>query len=292
MTTTQDRTRGPRKARRTARKARRTIAALLALALAVLWAFAVPGLAGAARGAGATASVKPTVVLVHGAFTDASSWTGVIERLQRAGYTVLAPADPLRSVTGDGTYIASVLASIKGPIVVVGHSYAGMVITNAAAGNPHVKALVYVSAYIPAVGESAVKLTGQFPGSELTSALQQVPFEDGGTKGVDLYLKPASYRQVFLGSTVSPARAAVLAAEQRPLTYAAATQPSQKAAWKTIPSWDLISMQDQIIPPAAQVFMAHRAHAHVVEVNSSHASPIVHPAAVAALIMQAAAKVG
>jgi pimeloyl-ACP methyl ester carboxylesterase len=235
--------------------------------------------------------VKPTVVLVHGAFTDASSWAGVIGRLQHAGYTVLAPADPLRSVTGDARYIASVLAGINGPIVLVGHSYAGMVITNAAAGNPNVEALVYVSAYIPAVGESAVKLTGQFSGSGLTSALQEVPFDDGSTTGVDLYIKRSSYRQVFLGSTVAPAPAAVLAAEQRPLTYAAATQPSEQAAWKTIPSWDLISMQDQIIPPAAQVFMAHRAPTHIVEVNSSHASPIVHPAAVAALIMQAAAKV-
>jgi pimeloyl-ACP methyl ester carboxylesterase len=285
MTTRQQTTPGPR-------RARRSVAAILAPALAVLCAFALAALAGAARGAPATARVKPTVVLVHGAFTDASSWTGVIGRLQHAGYTVLAPADPLRSVTGDARYIASVLAGINGPIVLVGHSYPGMVITNAAAGNPNVKALVYVSAYIPAVGESAVKLTGQFPGSGLTSALQKVPFNDGSTKGVDLYIKPSSYRQVFLGSTVSAARAAALAAEQRPLTYAAATQPSEQAAWKTIPSWDLISTQDQIIPPAAQVFMADRAHAHIVEVNSSHASPIVHPAAVAALIMQAAAKVG
>jgi len=123
---------------------------------------------------------------------------------QDAGYPVLAPADPLRSVTGDARYIASVLASIKGPIVLVGRSYAGMVITNAAAGNPNVKALVYVGACIPAVGESAVKLTGRFAGSELTGALQQVPFNDGSTKGVDLYIKPSSYRQVFLGSTVSP----------------------------------------------------------------------------------------
>jgi pimeloyl-ACP methyl ester carboxylesterase len=285
MTTRHERTPGSRRTRRSA-------AALLALALTVLCAFAVPGLAGATRRATATARVKPTVVLVHGAFTDASSWTGVIKRLQHAGYAVLAPADPLRSVTGDARYIASVLASVKGPIVLVGHSYAGLVITNAAAGNPNVKALVYVSAYIPAVGESAVKLTGRFPGSELTSALQEVPFNDGTSKGVDLYIKSSRYRQVFLGPTVSPALAAVLAAEQRPLTYAAATQPSEKAAWKTIPSWDLISLQDQIIPPAAQLFMAHRAHAHIVKINSPHASPIVHPAAVAALIMQAAAKVG
>jgi pimeloyl-ACP methyl ester carboxylesterase len=281
MTTRHDMAAGPR-------RARRSVAALLALALAGLSAFAAPGLAGAARRAAATARVKPTVVLVHGAFTDASSWTGVIERLRHAGYTVLAPADPLRSMTGDARYIASFLASVKGPIVLVGHSYAGMVITNAAVGNPNVQALVYVSAYIPAVGESAVELTGRFPGSKLTSALRQVPFNDGSTNGVDLYIKASSYRKVFLGSTVSPGLAAVLAAEQRPLTYAAATQPSETAAWKTIPSWDLISMQDQIIPPAAQVFMAHRAHAHIVEVNSSHASPIVQPAAVAALIMRAA----
>lgn len=270
---------------------RRVSAVTLAAACAAVCAFVVPGMAWAARQAVASAKVKPTVVLVPGAFTDASSWTGVIARLERAGYPVLAPADPLRSLSGDSTYIASVLASVKGPIVLVGHSYAGMVITNAAAGDPNVKALVYISAYIPAVGDSAVKLTGQFPGSKLTSALKQVPYADGTSRGTDLYINPTSYRQVFLGPTVPAGLASILAAEQRPLTYAAATQPSAKAAWKTIPSWDLISEQDQIIPPAAQLFMAKRAHAHMTEVGSSHASPITHPAAVASVIMQAAATV-
>jgi pimeloyl-ACP methyl ester carboxylesterase len=263
----------------------------MALAIAASCAYAVPGIAGANRPAAAAAKAKPTVVLVHGAFTDASSWTGVIDRLQHAGYPVLAPADPLQSLSGDAQYVASVLASVKGPIVLVGHSYAGMVISNAAAGNPRVKALVYISAYIPAVGDSAVKLTGQFPGSHLTSALEQVPFTNGSTKGTNLSIRPSSYRQVFLGPTVPAGPASALAAEQRPLTYAAATQPSAKAAWKTIPSWNLISKQDQIIPPAAQLFMAHRAHAHIVQINSSHASPIAHPAAVAAVIMRAAATV-
>jgi len=155
---------------------RRTGTVLVVLALAALCAFAVPGMAGAARPAAVTAKAKPTVVLVHGAFTDASSWTRVIERLQHAGYSVLAPADPLRSLSGDANYIASVLASVKRPVVLVGHSYAGMVITNAAAADANVKALVYISAYIPTVGESAVKLTGEFPGSQLTSALEEVPF--------------------------------------------------------------------------------------------------------------------
>jgi pimeloyl-ACP methyl ester carboxylesterase len=267
---------------------RRAGTVLVALVLAALCAFAVPAMAGAARPAPATAKAKPTVVLVHGAFTDASSWTGVIERLQHAGYPVLAPADPLRSLSGDSKYIASVLASVKGPVVLVGHSYGGMVISNAAAGDTSVKALVYISAYIPAVGESAVKLTGQFPGSQLTSELEEVPFTDGVSKGTDLYIKPGSYRRVFLGPTVPAGLASALAAEQRPLTLAAATAPSAKAAWKRIPSWDLISKQDQIIPPAAQLFMARRAHSHVVQINSPHASPITHPAAVAALIMRAA----
>lgn len=268
---------------------RRVGAVLLALAaLAAMWAFAVPGMAGAARPAAASAKAKPTVVLVHGAFTDASSWTGVIERLQHAGYRVLAPRDLLRSLSGDSKYIASVLASVKGPVVLVGHSYGGMVITNAAAADASVKALVYVSAYIPAVGESAVKLTGQFPGSQLTSALEEVPFTDAVSKGTDLYIKPGSYRRVFLGPTVPAGLASALAAEQSPLNLAAATAPSAKAAWKRIPSWDLISKRDQIIPPAAQRFMAHRAHSHIVQINSSHASPITHPAAVAALIVRAA----
>ena len=271
---------------------RRTGTVLVVLALAALCAFAVPGMAGAARPAAVTAKAKPTVVLVHGAFTDASSWTRVIERLQHAGYSVLAPADPLRSLSGDANYIASVLASVKRPVVLVGHSYAGMVITNAAAADANVKALVYISAYIPTVGESAVKLTGEFPGSQLTSALEEVPFTDGVSKGTDLYIKPGSYRRVFLGPTVPAGLASALAAEQSPLTLAAATAPSAKAAWKRIPSWDLISEQDQIIPPASQLFMAYRAHAHIVEINSSHALPITHPAAVAALIMRAATTVG
>jgi pimeloyl-ACP methyl ester carboxylesterase len=287
MTKRQANTRGSRQ-----RRAGTVLVALaLALALAASCGFAVPGTAGAARPVAATAKAKPTVVLVPGAFTDASSWTGVSERLQHAGYPVLAPADPLRSLSGDSNYIASVLASVKGPVVLVGHSYAGMVITNAAATDANVKALVYISAYIPAAGESAVKLTGQFPGSQLTSALEEVPFTNGSTKGTDLYIKPGSYRRVFLGPTVRAGLASALAAEQSPLTLAAATAPSAKAAWKRIPSWDLVSEQDQIIPPAAQLFMAHRAHSQIVEINSSHASPITHPAAVAAVIMRAAATV-
>jgi pimeloyl-ACP methyl ester carboxylesterase len=182
-----------------------------------------------------------------------------------------------------------VLAGVKGPIVLVGHSYAGAVITNVAAGNPNVKALVYVSAYIPAVGESAVDLTGKFPGSQLTGALRQAPYTRAdGTQVTDLYLKTSRYRQVFLGPTVPAVAASVLAAAQRPLTLGAATEPSANAAWQTIPSWDVISTKDLIIPPAAQRFMAKRAHAHTVEVPSSHASPIARPAEVAATIERAA----
>jgi pimeloyl-ACP methyl ester carboxylesterase len=232
-------------------------------------------------------SVKPTIVLVHGAWADGSSWDGVTRRLLRDGYTVIVPAVPLRSLSGDAAYIASVLSSIKGPIVLVGHSYGGAVITNAAADNPNVKALVYIDAFVPDVGESVLDLAAKNPGSGLPAAITEVPYQQGAQgSGIDVYIKTADYHAVFAADV--PARqAAIMAATQRPVTLAALSEKSTAAAWKTIPSWYLLGRQDDAIPPVTERFMAHRAHSHIVAINSSHASLVSHPGAVTKLVLAA-----
>ena len=232
---------------------------------------------------------KPTIVLVHGAFADASGWGGVITRLEQRGYTVLAPANPLRGVATDSAYIASVLATITGPIVLVGHSYGGEVITNAATGNPNLKALVYIAAFAPDAGESAGGILAQFPGSMLTPAnliLRPFPQPDG-TTGTDAYINPTVFREAFCADC-SADTAAVMAAAQRPAALATLSEPSGVPAWKTIPSWYLVANQDHAIPPAAERFMAARMHAQTVQINSSHAAMVTHPGAVTDLILSAA----
>jgi pimeloyl-ACP methyl ester carboxylesterase len=238
------------------------------------------------------AGVKPTIVLVHGAWADSSSWDGEISRLQNDGYAVVAPANPLRSLSGDAAYIASVLKTIKGPIVLVGHSYGGAVTTNAATGNPNVKALVYIDAFVPAQGESVLSLAQKYPGSQLPASITEAPYAAGpGESGVDVYIKAADFRSAFAGD-VAPATAALMAITQRPVTLAALSEKSGPPAWKTIPSWYLVGTQDQAIPPITQRFMAARAHSHIVEIHSSHASLVSHPAAVTNLILRAARSVG
>jgi pimeloyl-ACP methyl ester carboxylesterase len=234
--------------------------------------------------------VKPTIVLVHGAFADASSWTGVITRLQRDGYNVVAPANPLRSLSGDSSYIAGVLAQNPGPIVLVGHSYGGAVITNAVAGNPNVKALVYVDAFIPDVGENIFQLGGA--GSELGPALQFQGYPPFGQSDAEALINPAMFHAVF-AADLSARTANALAAAQRPLALAAGEEPTQAAAWKTIRSWDVIGLADRAITPEQQVFMAHRANAPITEIpGASHVSMISHPDAVTRVIEQAATAVG
>ncbi|WP_269856906.1 alpha/beta fold hydrolase [Streptomyces sp. RPT161] len=235
----------------------------------------------------ATTATKPTIVLVHGAFADASSWNGVIERLQRRGYTVIAPANPLRGLYSDSTYIASVLDSIKGPIVLVGHSYGGAVNSSAAAGNPRVKSLVYVSALMPDVGESGMSLAARFP-SELGTAMKSVPYRaGGGASGTDLYLKPDKLHQVF-AADLPESTTKLMAVTQRPAATTAFSQPAKVAAWKHIPSWFLVAKQDKTINPNQERFEAKRAGSHTVEINSSHVAMIAHPEAVTDLILQAA----
>jgi len=239
-----------------------------------------------------TTKPRPTIVLVHGAWADASSWDGVITRLQAEGYTVVAPATPLRSLRGDAAYVRSVIDSIKGPVVLVGHSYGGAVITNAATGARNVKALVFIDAFAPAEGESVLQLASKYPGSELAATITEVPYSQGGTdKGIDVYIKPASFRAVF-AADVAAGRADLMAVTQRPVTLAALTQRSGPPAWRRIPSWYLVGLQDKAIPPATQEFMATRARSHTVEINSSHASLVSHPRAVTNLILAAVRATG
>ncbi len=229
-----------------------------------------------------------TVVLVHGAFAESSSWDGVIPKLTARGYNVIAAANPLRSVETDAESIASLVASIKGSVVLVGHSYAGAVITNAARENENVKALVYVDAFAPEEGETALGLSMKFPGSTLGGALAPpVPLADGGK---DIYIDGAKFRQQF-AADVAEGKAKLMFVTQRPITDAALNEPSGPPAWKTIPSWSIYGSLDKNIPPAALAFMAKRAKAkEMVEVKgASHVVMVSHPNEVAKVIEHAAA---
>ncbi|HUA45345.1 MAG TPA: alpha/beta hydrolase [Solirubrobacteraceae bacterium] len=277
--------------------ARRLRAAILIVGAAGAVAFAASVAAGSSAesrtpAVARSAAAKPTVVLVHGAWADSSSWDGVISRLQRDGYTVVAPATPLRSLLGDAAYIASVLKSIPGPIVLVGHSYGGAVITNAATGNPNVEALVYIDAFVPDAGESVLQLASKKPGSLLPSAISEVPYSQGTDgSGIDVYIDPAKFRAVF-AADVPPDQAALMAVTQRPISLVALTQPSGPPAWRTIPSWYLVGLDDKAIPPATQEFMAARAGSHTVEIDASHASLVSRPQAVTELILSAIRSIG
>jgi pimeloyl-ACP methyl ester carboxylesterase len=233
---------------------------------------------------------QPTIVLVHGAWADGSSWDKVARRLQAQGYTVDVPPDPLRGLASDSAYIGSFVDTISGPVVLVGHSYGGAVITNAATSTPNVKALVYINAFAPDQGESILQLVGAQPGSALAGnpadIFNVVPFSGGA----DLYVKPSVFPGAF-ANDLPAEEAAVLAATQRPLAEAAVSEPSGPPAWKTIPSWYLVGTADHVLPPAEQEFMAARMHAHTVEVDASHLSMISQPEQVTQLILDAAASV-
>jgi pimeloyl-ACP methyl ester carboxylesterase len=233
------------------------------------------------------APVKPTVVLVHGAFADSSSWDGVTAQLQADGYRVIGVANPLRGVKSDAAAVSGVLKTVAGPVVLVGHSYGGAVITAAANGNANVKSLVYVAAFAPDAGESALELTGKFPGSTLPSTLAApVPLADGG---VDLYIQQDKFPQQF-AADVPRAKAVLMAAAQRPIAEAALKETAGTPAWKSLPSYFVYGRQDKNIPVKALAFMAGRAQSrHTVEVNgASHVVMVSHPKEVARLIEEAA----
>jgi pimeloyl-ACP methyl ester carboxylesterase len=227
------------------------------------------------------------VVLVHGALTDASVWHAVARRLQADGRTVLAPALPMRSLESDATYLAGVLARIENPVVLVAHSYAGAVISHpAVAAAAEVRALVFVAAFQPDAGEAAGPLNERFPGSLLTPENLEVAANPLG--GDDLTLRAERFAEVY-AADVEPGLASVMAVSQHPMDPAALGEALPgEPTWRTIPSWALVSTQDRSLPPETLRFMAGRAGSHTVEIESSHAAPVSHPAEVAALIIEAA----
>jgi pimeloyl-ACP methyl ester carboxylesterase len=254
--------------------------------------------AGTARAAG-DEGPKPTIVLEHGAWADGSSWDAVIGMLEADGYTVYAPANPLRGLANDSATLSDFLKTVAGPVVLVGHSYGGMVITNAALGNPEVKALVYVDAFIPAQGETAFGLTAAKPGSCVgsASAFNAVPYPAAPPGDFDVYLKAGpdlpypGFARCFANGLPAD-RAALLAASQRPIAFSAGSDASGAPAWLTIPSWSLIGTADHVIPPAEQLFMSQRAKAHITEIDAGHLSLISNPGAVTHLIIAAAKATG
>lgn len=232
-------------------------------------------------------SAKPTVVLVHGAYAESSSFDEVIAGLQARGYRALAIANPLRSVAADSDHAKHVLASLDGPLVLVGHSWGGMVISQAAVGNPNVTALVYIAGFAPESGESAADLSGKFPGGSLGETLVTYPLADGSN---DTYIAPEKYHRQFAGD-LSEEKAAVMAVTQRPITDRALGEPASgdAQAWKSLPSYFLFGDQDRNIPVAAHRFMAERAGAKRVEevAGASHVVGMSHPDLAVSVILDA-----
>ncbi|CUW33002.1 alpha/beta fold hydrolase [Streptomyces reticuli] len=229
----------------------------------------------------------PTVVLVHGAFADAASWSGVIEELQSDGIPVIAPPNPLRGLAADAAYVASVAAQIDGPVVLVGHSYGGALITVAGV-TENVVGLVYVAAYALEEGESLGELQGRFPLSSLVSNLKQWTYPvAGGDPAVEVTIAEEAFPSVFAADV--PAEVTkVLAAAQRPLAAAAFEEKASAAAWRTKPSWALVAGADSAINPEVERFGAQRAGATIVEIEgASHAVAVSQPKAVADLIREA-----
>ena len=277
--------------------ARAALAALIVVGLSV----ALPLSASAARQSRtrhhSPDATKPTIVLVHGAWADSASWNHVIRRLQRDGYTVWAPPNPLVGLATDSASIADFLHStaISGPVVLVGHSYGGEVVTNAAYGDSQVKALVYVDAYIPAQGDSLESLTGAgscfaVPPADLPNLFNFVSFP-GAPSGVEAYVKQSVFPGCFANG-LPAGEAAELAATQRPLATNALTDLSGPPAWASIPSWAVVGTADHVIPPTDQLSMAHRAGAKITEIDAPHLSMIADPSAVTNVIEQAATRTG
>jgi pimeloyl-ACP methyl ester carboxylesterase len=266
--------------------ARSTIAAVhprASFTLATLMWVVVLAIAPLFSHAQETSMNKPTVVLVHGAFAESSSWNRVSAKLLTKGYPVVAIANPLRSVKIDASYLASLIDSIHGPVILVGHSYGGTVITVAATGKSNVKALVYVSGLAPDLGETASGLVGKFPGSTLGPTLAPpVVLADGGK---DLYIAQDKFHAQF-AADLPANEAKLMAVTQRPIPEAAFNEPAGAPAWKTIPSWFLYASLDKNIPPAVHAFMAKRAGAKeaVVIKGASHVVMMSHPDALVKMI--------
>ena len=233
--------------------------------------------------------MRPTIVLVHGAFAESASWDPVIDRLLNAGHPVTAVANPLRGVASDAACVSDHIRSIEGPVVLVAHSYGGAVITNVDPDAGEIVGLVYVNGFAPDAGENCFQLAAMFPGSMLGEAtVQPVPRSDGTT---DLYIASESFHDIFCADVPAP-QAALMAVTQRPPTQEALVEPSgERPLWKSVPSWFLIGEEDHIIPAALQHYMAERARAHrTIEIpGASHLVPVAHPGATAGLILDATA---
>jgi pimeloyl-ACP methyl ester carboxylesterase len=263
-------------------------ATILTFYAALVAAFLMPA-AVLASPRGQDENSKPTVVLVHGAFAGSSSWNGVVAHLKRKGLKVVAVANPLRSVKGDAEYVGDLVATIPGPVVLVGHSYGGAVISVAAAKLPNVKSLVFVAGYAPDVGEGGASLSAQFPTGTLTETLAPgVALADGSS---DLYIQQSRYWKQF-AADVPEADAMAMAVTQRPVTAAALAEPVAAQSWKTVPSWFIWGELDRNIPAALHGFMAKRAMARdAIQVpGASHVVMISHPREVADMIERAASQ--
>lgn len=265
---------------------RRIVAALALASLAT-----VPTQVEAATAAEADrAPNKPTVVLVHGAWADSSSWAGVVRGLQADGYDVIAPANPLRSLSSDSTYLQDVLDTVEGPIVLVGHSYGAAVISNASAYDSDVQALVYINGSVPAVGEAVGPLAG--PDSALSVAdpstiFNFVPGSTPPTPESDVYLKKATFLDAF-ATGLAPKLATTLWATQKSITLRALNEPATAAAWRRLPSWYLVGTRDLVIPPSAQHQLARKAGSTVERFNAGHLGLITKPRPVVRIIERAA----
>lgn len=263
------------------RSLRATLAALILAFTPVLMA------------APATAAPLPTIVLVHGAFADATSWNGVAAVLREHGYQVVTPDNPLRGPANDAAAVQRTLDTISGPVVLVGHSYGGAVISNV--HDPKVESLVYIAAFAPVQGEPAQLLLDpfRFPGSQLLPPVLQIRLVDdpNGLAGrnIDGYVAPEYFNDVF-AQDVGPDTAADMIAHQRSIAVIANLELSGPPSWSSTPSWYLVSGADRVIPPASQRFMANRMGAHTSEIDASHASLVSHPTDVAALVETAASR--
>jgi pimeloyl-ACP methyl ester carboxylesterase len=273
--------------------------ALFAAALAAVLLAFVPGHAASAMtaAAGGGSAPKPVIVLEHGAWADASSWNDVIAGLQRSGFTVYAPPNPLRGLPQDSAYLHDFLTenpALQGkPVILVGHSYGGAVITNAAVGDPEVKALVFVDAFIPDENETLADLVSAQPGSCLGNpdVFNFVPYPGGPPGDVDTYIRQDLVPGCFASGLTAP-QAAVIAATQRPLAASTLVEPSGPPAWRTIPSWAVVGTADMVIPPAELTIMAQRAGAHITDVNAGHLSMISRANIVRKVIIDAANATG